>query len=476
WCLKFGKIGVEEIDCVAFYDNGIKERLKSSFSLKNLLGCKKKIVYFSQEDSYLASAFYPSCFQDAAVLVNDGSKVKTVFARGGGNRIEILSNHGFTHSLGVLYSAVTHYLGFKVDCDEYKIMGLSAYGKPKYRDMMIKNRHILSRPSRRFTERLLSNIFAVKPREEDAEITTRHMDIAASVQAVIEEEILKQAEYLYGVTGCENICLSGSMALNCLANTKIMRQGCFKNIWIQPAAGDAGGALGAALLAWHKHLGNIRQVGTANDMMKSGFLGPFYSDNDIEEFLSRERIPFSKLEYPQLPDQISDLIAMGKVVGWFQGRMEFGPRALGARSILADSRNYNMHDRINLKVKFREPFRPLAPVVLAEKSAEYFDLGIESPYMLLVSQVKAGRREGIPAVVHIDNSSRIQTIKKETHPLYYDTIKAFYGKTGCPVVINTSFNVRGEPIVCSPEDAFRCFLQCEMDYLVMGSFLLNKRG
>lgn len=475
WCLKENGIAVEDLDYVAFYDQGIRERFRVSFLLKKLFNYRKKVICFSQKESYAASAFYPSCFAEAAILVNDGRKVKTVFAKGTGSGIESLDNYDFSYSLGLIYSAITNYLGFKVNSDEFKIMGLSAYGKPRYRHLIINNKKHISQTNLRHADQFLSSLFTGKPRKEEAEITQQHMDIAASVQVAVEEEILKQTEYLYRATDCQNLCLSGQMALNCLINTKIIQQGFFKNLWIQPAGTDSGCALGAAWLVWHKYLGNQRRADNKNDMMKNGFIGPSFSDEDIEVFLKSRDICYRKLDYAQIPEIAADLLAQGKIIGWFQGRMEFGPRALGARSILADSRNYNMHDRINLRVKFREPFRPLAPVILAEKSDEYFDLEKESPYMLLVSQVKKGKKDEIPAVVHVDNSSRIQTIKRETHPLYHDTIEAFYKQTGCPVLINTSFNIKGEPIVCSPEDAFRCFMGTEMDCLIMGKFLLDKK-
>jgi carbamoyltransferase len=320
------------------------------------------------------------------------------------------------------------------------------------------------------------------------------MDVAASIQKVTEEIILRMSRHVHKATGMENLCLAGGVALNCVGNGKVLRQGPFKRIWIQPASGDAGGALGAALLAWYKYLGNQRHSDGKHDQQQASFLGPDYSDDHIESFLKKEGMAYTKLAPGDIPEVVSDLIAQGKVIGWFQGRMEFGPRALGARSIIGDSRNPDMQTRMNLKIKYRESFRPFAPAVLSDKASEWFDLEVESPYMLLVAPVREdkrikpdsgssglsgfeklkARRSAIPAVTHVDYSARVQTVNRQDNPLYYDLINCFYKKTNCPVVINTSFNVRGEPLVLTPEDAVRCFMRTQMDHLVLGSFLLNK--
>jgi carbamoyltransferase len=337
-------------------------------------------------------------------------------------------------------------------------------------------------------------LFGGPARKPETRIAQKEMDIAASIQKVTEEIMLRMARHVYQVTGKDKLCLAGGVALNCVGNGRILREGPFKEIWIQPASGDAGGALGAALLVWYKYLGNQRLTDEKNDAQKSSFLGPFYSDDEIKNFLQKEGAPHKKLPISDIPQLVSDLIIQGKVIGWFQGNLEFGPRALGARSIIGDARNPEMQSRMNLKIKFRESFRPFAPTVLKDKVADWFDLDRESPYMLLVASVKEDKRVAtasseaklpgfdklkvkrslIPAVTHVDYSARIQTIKRPDHPLFYDMIEVFYRQTGCPVIINTSFNVRGEPLVCSPEDAFKCFMRTEMDYLMMGSFLLDK--
>ncbi len=473
YCLKEANIDIEDLDYTGFYDNSFAKRLRIPYLL-NKLGYKKKILIFNQDDSYLASAYYPSGLSNSAILVNGITRLGVLFGRGQGNRIESFYKHGFYGSLGSIYSAVTYYLGFRPHSDEYKVIGLAAYGKPKYRDLILKNKEKLKCGNFKKTNRILKNLFDCGPRQENLEISQKHMDIASSVQAAIEEETFKITYYLHRLTGSGNLCIAGDLALNCLLNTKILKQGIFKNLWIQPASTDAGCAIGVAFLIWHRYLSK-NLLDTKEDLMKSAFLGPSYSDNDIEKFLRQQNIIYKKLDYSNVPGFTAELVAKGKVVGWFQGRLEFGPRALGARSILADSRDMKIHDRINLRVKFREPFRPLAPVILAEKTGEYFDLDKENPYMLLVAGVKEDKRKEIPAVIHIDNSSRVQTIKRDKHPLYYDTIYEFYKKTGCPVIINTSFNTKDEPIVLSPQDAYVCFQKSDIDYLIMGSFLLDKR-
>ena len=466
YCLRQGGISMKDTDYLAFYNNSVKDRLRVYYYCGRFAK-PKKIIFFSSGESYLASAFYPSDFCEAAILVADGQKTGMLLGRGSGNRVEAIDGGFLNYSLGALYSLVTRYLGFKPYSDEYKVMGLSAYGRPKYKDLLIGNLKRNPRP--------LEAVLGRGPYKAGVDITQEQMDVAASVQAAVESEILKIVESLYKIAPSQNLCICGSLGLNCLLNSAILKQGFFKNIWIQPAGSDAGCAIGAAFLTWYKYLGNQRIPGDGKDKMRNTFLGPEYGDQEIERFLIKDNIPYKKIDYSKVPEVVADLISEGNIVGWFQGRMEFGPRALGGRSILADPRSLDFHDRLNLKVKFRENFRPLAPTVLAEKAAEYFDLGMLSPYMLLTAQARENKKREIPAVVHIDGSSRIQTIERCQHPLYYDTVNAFYQKTGCPVIINTSFNTRNEPIVLSPQDAYGCFKSTEMDYLAMGSFLLYKK-
>ncbi|MDD5166708.1 MAG: carbamoyltransferase [Candidatus Omnitrophica bacterium] len=540
WCLKEGGITAGELDFVAFYDkpfikferiletylayapSGIrqfiqamplwlKQKLWIPELIRKELDYKGRILFTTHHESHAASAFYPSPFKEAAFLTMDGvGEWETAsLGRGQGNDIEILHTLKFPHSLGLLYSAFTYYTGFKVNSGEYKLMGLAPYGKPVYTQLIFDELLDLKEDGSfklnmkyfgycsglRMTNRRFEKLFAGPVRHPDTKITRKHMDIASSIQKVTEEVMLRMACYTYKVTGKDKLCLAGGVSLNCVGNGRILREGPFKDIWIQPASGDAGGALGAALLVWHKYLGNARIADEVHDKQKGSFLGPAYSDDYIESFLEKEGIAYKKLPYPDLPDEVAGLIDNENVIGWFQGRLEFGPRALGARSVIADARNQAMQSRLNLKIKYRESFRPFAPTVLKEKAAEWFELERQSPYMLLVAPVKENKlikdgqnndalegfdklklkRSLIPAVTHVDNSARIQTIAREDHPLYYDMINAFYEKTGCPVIVNTSFNVRGEPLVCSPEEAFSCFMRTEMDYLVMGSFLLDKK-
>lgn len=537
WCLKYAGISAQELDLVAFYDKPfikferiletsltyapagisqfiqamplwLKQKLWTPDIIRKELGFKGKILFFEHHQSHAASAFYPSPFQEAAVLTMDGvgEYDTTSFGAGKGNDIELFFSLKFPHSIGLLYSAFTYYAGFKVNSGEYKLMGLAPYGSPVYADLILKELVDLKTDgsfrlnmgyfgycdSLRMINRRFEQLFGACARKPETKITQFYMDIAASIQKVTEEIILRICRYAHKVTGKENLCLAGGVALNCVANGRILRETPFKRLWVQPAAGDAGGALGAALLAWHKYAGNPRTADGVHDTQKSSYLGPRFSDPDIEEFLSKESVPYQKLQYSQIPEVVADLIASGKVIGWFQGRMEFGPRALGSRSIIGDARDQDMRSRMNLKIKFRESFRPFAPSVLLEKSQDWFDLDADSPYMLLVAPVRqekrikdgapAGtgfdrlktKRSLIPAVTHVDYSARVQTVKRVDNPLYYDTIDKFFRLTGCPVVINTSFNVRGEPLVESPQDALRCFMRTEMDYLVMGSFLLDK--
>lgn len=536
WCLEKSKISVHDLSYTVFYEkpfvkferiletslayapSGIsqfmqampiwlKQKLWTPEVIRKELGYRGKILFTGHHESHAASAFYPSPFKEAAFLTMDGvgEWECASFGIGQGSQLDTLQYQNFPHSLGLLYSAFTYYTGFKVNSGEYKLMGLAPYGEPRYEDLILDKLIDLKEDGSfklnmryfgfcnklKMTNRRFEKLFGGPPRKPETRITQRDMDIASSIQKVTEEIMLRMVKCVYKVTGKDKLCLAGGVALNCVGNGRILREGPFKEIWVQPASGDAGCALGAALLVWHKYLGNARAADNKKDKQKSSFLGPSFSDEYMESFLKKEGIPFTKLPYAEIPQKVSQLLTQEKVIGWFQGSLEFGPRALGARSILGDARNAQMQSRMNLKIKFRESFRPFAPAVLKERAFEWFHLNGESPYMLLVAPVNEEKRlpasdaEGfdklkenrsvIPAVTHVDYSARIQTVKKEDNPLFYDTIQAFYQKTGCPLVINTSFNVRGEPLVCSPEDALRCFMRTDMDYLAMGCFLLDKR-
>jgi carbamoyltransferase len=536
YCVAEGKISVKDLDFVVFYDkpfikferiletaiayapSGItqfiqaiplwlKQKLWISELIKKELNYTGRILFSEHHQSHAASAFYPSPFQEAAFLTIDGvgEWETATFGVGKTNQLDIQYYLRFPHSLGLLYSAFTYHCGFKVNSGEYKLMGLAPYGRPIYKDLILKELIDLKDDGSfkinmkyfgycnglRMTNARFERLFASPARKPETKITQAYMDIAASIQQVTEEIMLKMACYIHKVTGHDKLCLAGGVALNCVGNGKILREGPFKEIWIQPASGDAGGALGAALLIWYKHLNNRRTPDGQHDLQKASLLGPSYNDAYIEKFLNESDIVYRRLDYNDIIKIVSDLIAQGKVIGWFQGRMEFGPRALGSRSIIGDARSPDMQSKMNLKIKYRESFRPFAPTVLKEKADEWFDLDKNSPYMLLVAPVKQEKRlfceenkdgfeklknirSEIPAVTHIDYSARVQTVTKEDNALYYDLINKFYQKTGCPVIINTSFNVRGEPLVLTPQDAFRCFMRTEMDYLVLGSFLLDK--
>ena len=488
----------------------LKERLWMRPLIEEKLGCEEKVLFTEHHESHAASAFYPSPFKEAAIITMDGvgEWATASFGVGKGNDFDLLYDIKFPHSLGLLYSAFTYYTGFKVNSAEYKVMGLAPYGEPKYADLILKELVDLKKDGSfrlnmkyfnycaglTMTNKRFDKLFGGPPRRPETEITQKEMDLARSVQAVTEEVMLRVARYVHKITGQKNLCLAGGVALNCVGNGKILREGPFENIWIQPAAGDAGGALGAALRIWHKYLGNERSVNGVNDRQKGSYLGPGYSDEYVETYFKDNAIPYKKYPKDILLEKTAEIIADNKVIGWFQGRMEFGPRALGARSVIGDARSPDMQSRMNLKIKFRESFRPFAPTVLSEKAADYFDITCESPYMLLVANVKNGRlkqrpgkelegfeklkviRSEIPAVTHVDNSARVQTISKNgTNDVYYELLKEVHKKTACPVTINTSFNVRGEPIVCTPEDAYRCFMRTDMDYLVIGNFVLDKK-
>jgi len=469
-------------------------------------------IYFSEHHySHAASAFYPSPFNDAVILTLDGvgEWATTTVAIGKGNDIKMLKEIHFPHSLGLLYSAFTYYTGFKVNSGEYKVMGLAPYGNAKYKDIILKElidlkedgsfrlnmKYFNYATGLTMTNKKFEKLFGQKVRNPDKELLTQfHMDIAASIQSVTEEIVLKLVSSLANDFNTENLCMAGGVALNCVANGKILKNSRFKNIWIQPAAGDAGGSLGAALAFWHKELGNKRKSDSAKDEMKGSYLGPSFNNDQIEKSLKSLNAVYKKKNDEDLIECVANEIKNKKTIGWFQGRMEFGPRALGSRSIIADPRSEKMQKELNLKVKFRESFRPFAPSILREDLQDWFELNCDSPYMLLVSNVKRKlqipmntkdkqlfgidklniKRSSIPAITHVDYSARIQTVHKETNLRYYNLIKKFKEITGCPILVNTSFNVRGEPIVCTAEDAFKCFMGTNLDILVCENFILYK--
>jgi len=546
FCLRQAGVTAEQVDYVAFYDKpflkferlletylafaprgftsfrmALPVWLREKLFLKDLLARRLKslapkvnwpdrLLFGEHHLSHAASAFYPSPFDEAAVLTLDGvgEWATSSFAIGSGNRLEIHKEIHFPHSLGLLYSAFTYYTGFKVNSGEYKLMGLAPYGEPKYvrqmREHLIDVKedgsfrlnldHFNYCTGLTMTNERFASVFGGPARKPDEMLTQRHMDLAASVQAVTEEVMLKLARAAAAETGLKNLCLAGGVALNCVANGKLLRDGCFENIWIQPAAGDAGGALGAALSAYHGFLGKPRSPCDGRDRMRGSYLGPAYEQRDIEARLAGAGAVFEVMDDDALLAVCAQDLAEGRALGWFQGRMEFGPRALGGRSILGDARSPTMQSVLNLKVKYRESFRPFAPSVLREDVADWFEIDQDSPYMLLVAGVKASRRiamteaqqslfgieklnvprSGIPAVTHIDYSARVQTVHADTNPRYYRLLSEFKRRTGCPVLVNTSFNVRGEPIVCTPEDAFRCFMGTEIEVLAIGNCLLRK--
>jgi carbamoyltransferase len=507
-----------------------------------------KLLFGDHHESHAASAFYPSPFEEAAILTIDGvgEWATSSIGIGKGNEITLLKELRFPDSLGLLYSAFTYYTGFRVNSGEYKVMGLAPYGEPKYvsvikdklleirDDGSLKMNHEYFSYSQglRMTNGAFDKLFGGAPRKPESLITQKEMDLARSIQVITEEVMLKMTQFAHKETGMKKLCMAGGVALNCVANGRVLREVPFEDIWIQPAAGDAGGALGIALAIWHRYLGNPRispeQAGTwqaarpagkfasntaqnngrKNDQsgeqnpltayadgMKGSYLGPRHSEEEIERFLQSRNLPYKKYPREALPGVVADLLAAGKIIGLHQGRMEFGPRALGGRSIIGDPRSPEMQSAMNLKIKYRESFRPFAPSVLREQVAEWFELDADSPYMLLVADVAAAqrikmtaeeealwgidklniRRSEIPAVTHVDYSARIQTVRRETNPLYWEIIEAFRQKTGCPVIVNTSFNVRGEPIVCTPEDSYRCFMRTEMDFLVLETCVLDKQ-
>ena len=496
----------------------IKEKLfqKNMLSkeLSKVLGdsidWRKRLLFSEHHLSHAASAFYPSPFENAAVLTLDGvgEWTTTSLAIGKGKELKIVKEIHFPHSLGLLYSAFTYYTGFKVNSGEYKVMGLAPYGKPKYADL-IKDKLIVVADDGSFqldmsyfdyatgltmTNKKFDTLFGGPPRTSESELTQREMDLAASVQKVTEDIIIQIAKNIAKETGEKNLCLAGGVALNCVANGALVREKIFDNIWIQPAAGDAGGALGAALSAWYLHHAEERQVSIDCDSMKGAYLGPSFTDSEIEADFMECGAKFQKFDDHVLIEHVASALAEDKAVGWMQGRMEFGPRSLGGRSIIADPRSPKMQKQLNLKVKYRESFRPFAPSVLREHVGEWFNHETDSPYMLLVADVHKDKRleiseedgalfgveklnvprSTVPAITHVDYSARIQTVHSETNPRYHALISKFYQKTGCPLVVNTSFNVRGEPIVCTPMDAFKCFMGTELDVLAVGNYLLYK--
>jgi len=494
--------------------------IKEKLFQKNLLFTKlkeqdenynsDKNIFFSDHHlSHAASAFFPSPLEEAVVLTADGvgEWATTTVAVGRGNKLEVKKEIHFPHSLGLLYSAFTYYCGFKVNSGEYKLMGLAPYGNPIFEDKIKKIIDIKEDGTFRLnqkyfnyatgltmTNRNFHSLFGPQPRNATTEkITQFHMDIASSIQKVTEEIMIKLSKAIREEYGIKNLCMAGGVALNCVANGKILQEEIFDNIWIQPAAGDAGGSLGAALALWHIEQGNKRKI-NIHDNMKGSYLGPEFTQQEIESELLSVGAKFEVLSYDDLIDKTSEFLSHEKAIGWFQGRMEFGPRALGARSILGDPRSEKMQKNLNLKVKYRESFRPFAPSILKENLMDWFDLKSESPYMLLVADIKSEKkiemtneqeklfgieklnikRSKIPAVTHVDYSARVQTVNKDTNKYYYDLIQKFKEKTGCPVIVNTSFNVRGEPIVNTPTDAFNCFMGTELDFLVIGNCILDK--
>jgi carbamoyltransferase len=543
YCLDQAGLQISDLDHVGFYDKPLLkfERLLETYLAYGPVGFRsflkamplwlkqklhlpremsnglngeyqKRYIFTEHHESHAASAFFPSPFEEAAVMTLDGvgEWATSSFGVGRGNELHLLQELHFPHSLGLLYSAFTYFTGFRVNSGEYKLMGLAPYGEPKYVDVIKDNLLDLKEDGSfrmdmsyfnyceglTMTSPKMNTLFDGPPRQAESRVTQREMDIAASIQKVTEEIMLKMAKHVHDATGMKNLCLAGGVALNCVGNGKILREGPFENVWIQPAAGDAGGALGVALFIWHQLLGNPREVGKL-DSQYGSLLGPRYADGEIRTFLDEAGAVYSHFsDEAALCDEVAGLLASENVVGWFQGRMEFGPRALGSRSILGDPRSTDMQSVMNLKIKFRESFRPFAPSVLEENAPEYFGLkpGQESPYMLIVAPVNEERRiklngsvthlqgieklkvprSDVPAITHVDYSARVQTIDPNRHGRYRKLLEAFSKKTGCPLLINTSFNVRGEPIVCTPEDAYRCFMATNMDVLVLEDFVLRK--
>jgi carbamoyltransferase len=540
YCLREGGIAkADDLDYVVFYDKPflkferlletytryapagirsflqamplwLKKKLWMRENIADELDYEGKILFTEHHESHAASAFFPSPFEKAAILTIDGvgEWATASLGVGEGNRIRILKEIHFPHSLGLLYSAFTYFTGFKVNSGEYKLMGLAPYGEPRYVDTILRElidvrgdgsfklnlKYFNYCAGLTMTNDRFARLFGGPPRRPEEKLTQREMDLAASVQVVTERVMLDMARFAHRETGSENLVLAGGVALNCVGNGKILREGPFRNLWIQPAAGDAGGALGAALFVHHQLLDGARVVDDRNDLQRGTLLGPAFDDDQIAAFVAERGIKATRFgTLDALVDRVSDLMTAENVIGWFHGRMEFGPRALGGRSIIGDARSRQMQTTMNVKIKFRESFRPFAPSVLRERVHEYFEMDADSPYMLLVAPVQESRRLAaasngsrgleklkeirsvVPAITHVDYSARVQTVSRETSPGYHRLIERFYEKTGCPVIVNTSFNVRGEPIVCTPEDAYRCFTRTNMDFLVLGSFLIDKK-
>jgi len=540
FCLDRAGISIDEVDLVGFYDKPllkferiletylsiaprgfgsflkagplwIKEKLFQRDDVAGELGYEGEILFAEHHESHAASAFFPSPFDEAAILTMDGvgEWATASIGRGHQHDLEILSELHWPDSLGLVYSAFTYYTGFKVNSGEYKVMGLAPYGEPKYLDLIydhlmdlrddgsftLNQKYFNYLGGLTMTSPAFDELFGGPPRKPETRISQREMDLARSVQEACEEVVMRMARTAHERSGSKNLCLAGGVALNCVANGRVLREGPFENIWIQPAAGDAGGALGVAQLIWHRHLEKPRELNGKRDGMAGAYLGPSFTPDEISKRLDRFGAKYQQFEREALLDQTAALIADANVIGWFNGRMEFGPRALGSRSIIGDPRSPEMQTKMNLKIKFRESFRPFAPSVLEHRAADYFDLDAESPYMLLVSPVREERRvamteeqeqlfgidklniprSDVPAITHVDYSARVQTVSRERSPDYFDLISKFEERTGCPLVVNTSFNVRGEPIVCTPEDAYVCFMRTDMDYLVVGPYLLDKR-
>ncbi|MCU7905763.1 MAG: carbamoyltransferase [Candidatus Thiodiazotropha sp. (ex Epidulcina cf. delphinae)] len=546
YCIGEAGIQLQELDYIVFYDKPLLkfERLletylsyapdgfrsflaampvwlKEKLFLKDLLKkelaaigrCDVKelpqLLFTGHHQSHAASAFFPSPYEKAAVICMDGvgEWATTSVWLGEGNRLIPQWEINFPHSLGLLYSAFTYFTGFRVNSGEYKLMGLAPYGEPKYVDLILDKllslkedgtfrmdmRYFNYASGLTMTNRRFADLFGGPARKPESPVTQREMDIASSIQAVTEEVVLRLGKTVHQELGVDYLCLAGGVALNCVANGELLREGPYKDIWIQPAAGDAGGAVGAALAVWHEYLEKPRQT-NGKDSMRGSYLGPRYSDQEIQAYLDSVGARYQRYDDAQLMPHLAEILQREQVVGWFQGRMEFGPRALGGRSIIGDPRSQAMQSVMNLKIKYRESFRPFAPSVLAERVSDYFELDRPSPYMLLVAPVSQQiripmtdeqqqlfgieklnvPRSQIPSITHVDYSARVQTVSHDTNPRYYDLLKHFEARTGCPVLVNTSFNVRGEPIVCTPEDAYRCFMRTEMDYLVLENYVLAK--
>ena len=541
YCLNEAGVSVSDLEICAFYDKPflkferiletylsyapkgissflkamplwIKKKLWIKTLIQDELGFKGKILFPEHHASHAASAFYASPFQEAAFLTMDGvgEWATTSYGTGKANKMEVLADIRFPNSLGLLYSAFTYYTGFRVNSGEYKVMGLAPYGEAKYKDLIYE--HLIDvkedgsfnmdmsyfdyNVGLTMTNKKFDDLFGGPPRQPESELSQKEMDLARSVQEVTEEIVFKMAKHVKKVTNQKYLCLAGGVALNCVANGKLLRSGIFEDIFIQPAAGDAGGALGCAYIAWYQHLDNNRKADGVTDFMNGAYLGPEFSNEVIKKYLDEKQYTYTKLSDEKLPEIIADLINEQNVIGWFQGRMEFGPRALGGRTIIGDSRSAETQKTINLKIKYRESFRPFAPSIREENISEYFDIDRPSPYMLLVADVSKDKqltmteeqesyfglkklniaRSEVPAITHVDYSARIQSVNKYTNKRYHDILTVFNEKYGCPVIVNTSFNVRGEPIVCTPKDAYLCFMRTEMDYLIMNNYLLSKKN